>query len=55
MKSLSKVLPLVISPQKFVNSGLVLLSKNLKIAITPAAIDGKNFQGPFCVHMGVVF
>ena len=55
MKSLSKVLPLVISPPKFVNSGLVSLSKNLKTEITQAAIDGIFFQGPFCVHMGVVF
>ena len=53
--SLSKAFPLVISLQKFVHLGLVLLSKNLKIAITQAAIDGIFFQGPFCVHMGVVF
>ena len=33
MKSPLKALPIVISPQKFVNSGLVLLSKNLKIVI----------------------
>ena len=53
--SLSKAFPLVISLQKFVHLGLVLLSKNLKIAITKKAIDGFFFQDPICVHMGVVF
>ena len=46
---------LVISSLKFVNLGLISLNKNLKIAITQKAIDGFFFQGPFCVHMGVVF
>ena len=46
---------MIISPQIFVNLGLVSLSKNLKTAITQVAIDGNFFQGPFCVHMGVVF
>ena len=55
IKSLSKVLPLVISPLKFVNLGLISLSKNLKMAITQKVIDWFFFQGPFCVHMGIVF
>ena len=55
IKSLSKVLPLVISPLKFVNFSLFSLSKILKMAITQKAIDGFFSQGPFCVHIGVVF
>ena len=47
LHSISKVLPFVISPQKFVNSYLVLLSKNLKITITQAAIDGIFFKAHF--------
>ena len=54
-KSLSKALPLVISPLKLVNFGLVSLNKNLEIAISQKTIDGFLFQGPFCVHMVVVF
>ena len=54
-KSISKALPLVISPLKLVNFGLVSLNKNLEIAISQKTIDGFLFQDPFCVHMGVVF
>ena len=55
MLALPKIVSLVISLLKFVNSGLIPLSKNLEIAITDTAIDGIFFQGPFCVLMGVVF
>ena len=55
IKTLSKALPLVVSPLKLVNFGLLSLNKNLKIAKSQKTIDGFLFQGPFCVYMGVVY
>ena len=43
----------LISPLKYINSGPLLVNKDLKIAITQKATD--ETQGLFCVHMGVEF
>ena len=55
LQSLSKVLPLVISPLKSVISGLILLSKNLENAISQNGKSEKYFYAPFLIHMVVEF
>ena len=54
-QSLSEVLSIAILPNKCVNSGSGLSSKDLKIAIKKKCEDEKSFWGLFCFHMGAVF
>ena len=54
-ESLLKVLPVVILPLKFVNSGPSLLTKNLENAISQNGKSEKSFYAPFLIHIVVEF